>query len=233
MDDSLSINQLVAANIARARTRLGITQEELGKRLSSRTGRQWSKVNISAAERSVDGKRARKFDAEELLAFAEALEVPLDWLFLPDGAEDPDAPRYYAGQPPDDPDTPRYYAGNPEPNWTPREVVAVLFSEDGPSPTRADMMRTYRERVRDVEKQWGGLSLLMQLGRLRYSQEAKQQLAEQASNVLRELREEVGRLDAASARFGDWIDTLDQLEQAVREGVASDDASAPDDEGEQ
>lgn len=86
----ITANQLVAYNITYWRNAKGMTQDELGVLLEAFTGRPWSKATVSAAERSWDGKRIRQFDADELLALAEALEVPLAGLFLPpvdDGVE--------------------------------------------------------------------------------------------------------------------------------------------------
>jgi cell division septum initiation protein DivIVA/transcriptional regulator with XRE-family HTH domain len=74
----ISINQLVGFNLAYFRKSAGLTQEELGKRLGG-----WTKVAVSAAERSWSGNRIRKFDAHELTAMARALGVPLIALFLP------------------------------------------------------------------------------------------------------------------------------------------------------
>lgn len=71
-------NQVVAWNMARYRKAAGLSQAELGKRLGG-----WSAVSVSAAERSWDGKRIRKFDADELIAVASALGVPVFALFLP------------------------------------------------------------------------------------------------------------------------------------------------------
>lgn len=71
-------DQVVAANIRRWRKVAGLTQEELGERLGG-----WSKANVSAAERSWDGKRIRRFDADTTLALAAALDVPLAAMFLP------------------------------------------------------------------------------------------------------------------------------------------------------
>ncbi len=74
----ISINQLAGFNLAYFRKSAGLTQEELGKRLGG-----WTKVAVSAAERSWDGKRIRKFDADELAAIAVVLGIPLIALFLP------------------------------------------------------------------------------------------------------------------------------------------------------
>lgn len=80
----VTINQIVGRNVTRWRTALGITQEELGRRMGG-----WSNATVSAAERSWDGKRVRQFDADDLVNLCGALEVPLAALFLPpedDGA---------------------------------------------------------------------------------------------------------------------------------------------------
>src|SRR4051794_16931139 len=79
----LTANQLVAYNISRYRRNLKMTQERLAERLSSYSGRPWSKVTVSAAERSFDGNRVRQFDADDLVALSGALEVPLPGFFLP------------------------------------------------------------------------------------------------------------------------------------------------------
>jgi transcriptional regulator with XRE-family HTH domain len=82
-----SINSLVAANVTLARTLRGMTQEQLGKRLEAVTGRPWSKATVSALERSAYGIRVRQFDADDLVAIARVLDVPLLFLFLPSSPE--------------------------------------------------------------------------------------------------------------------------------------------------
>jgi hypothetical protein len=78
-------NQVVAHNLRRARGLLELTQEEAAERLEPFLGERWSRVVFSAAERSVSGKRVRQFDADDLVAFAAAFELPISF-FL-------DAPR--------------------------------------------------------------------------------------------------------------------------------------------
>jgi transcriptional regulator with XRE-family HTH domain len=73
----VSINQLVAYNLAYWRKVAGLTQEELGERIG------WSKAAVSAAERSWDGKRIREFDADLLITFAMVLDIPVTALLLP------------------------------------------------------------------------------------------------------------------------------------------------------
>jgi hypothetical protein len=88
LDDDLphrvvTMNQIVAYNIAYFRKANALTQEELGKRLEEITGKKWSKATMSAVERSWDGSRVRSFDADDLLAFSRALECPVSGLLLP------------------------------------------------------------------------------------------------------------------------------------------------------
>ena len=82
--EHVTINQIVARNLAYFRKVAGLTQEELGERLG------WSKVVVSAAERSWDGKRVRQFSADDVVVIAMALDIPVTALFLPpedDGVE--------------------------------------------------------------------------------------------------------------------------------------------------
>lgn len=78
-----TINQVVAFNLRRARELRGWTQEVASAQLEPHLGKRWSKAVFSAAERSVDGKRVRTFDADELVAFARAFGLPLEWFLLP------------------------------------------------------------------------------------------------------------------------------------------------------
>jgi hypothetical protein len=79
----LTPNQVVAYNLAQARLLKGWTQEQACEALEPHLGNRWSKANYSAAERSVDGSRIRKFDADEVVAFARGFDLPITWFFLP------------------------------------------------------------------------------------------------------------------------------------------------------
>jgi transcriptional regulator with XRE-family HTH domain len=79
---ALTANQVVAWNLRRIRRLLDLTQREACERLVG-AGLDWSPVVFSAAERSVDGRRIRHFDADEIDAFARAFGVPPGWFFLP------------------------------------------------------------------------------------------------------------------------------------------------------
>ena len=76
-------NQIVAYNLNQARLWKGWTQEEASDALAPYVGSRWSKANFSAAERSMDGQRIRNFDADEIVAFARAFELPVTFFFMP------------------------------------------------------------------------------------------------------------------------------------------------------
>ena len=73
----VTVNQLVAYNMGYFRKAAGLGQQEFGEPLG------WSVASVSAAERSWDGKRVKKFDADETVQIATVLGVPLAALFLP------------------------------------------------------------------------------------------------------------------------------------------------------
>lgn len=73
----ITLNQVIAWNMALYRRIAGLTQAELGERLG------WPHHKVSEAERSWDGKRTREFDAQTLGGIALALGVPLVALLLP------------------------------------------------------------------------------------------------------------------------------------------------------
>lgn len=89
---ALTVNQIVAWNLAHFRAAAGLTQEELGQRIG------WSKAVVSAAERSWDGKRVRQFSADDLLTIATALGIPITAMFLPPEDDGIDV-RYYLNVP--------------------------------------------------------------------------------------------------------------------------------------
>lgn len=83
-------NQLVAYNLARIRKQRGLTQEQTVELLAPFLGLRWSVASLSAAERSVDGKRIKEFNADELIALSRAFDVPLAlWLTPPPADEHP------------------------------------------------------------------------------------------------------------------------------------------------
>lgn len=84
----MTANQVVAYNLRRARTLRGWTQAETVKELEPYLGARWSTASYGMAERAADGGRARRFDADELLAFAQAFDLPPTWFLFPPAQTD-------------------------------------------------------------------------------------------------------------------------------------------------
>ena len=80
---TVNLNEVIAYNFRRARELRGMTQPEAAAALEPFLGQLLPQASISAIERSFGGDRHREFDAQELLAFACAFDLPLIWFFLP------------------------------------------------------------------------------------------------------------------------------------------------------
>ncbi len=86
----LTPNQLVAFNLTRARQVKGWTQTVAAKMLTAVGPSGWTKITLSAAERSVDGQRVRQFTLDDITQFSATFGLPLIWWSLPPGPhEDP------------------------------------------------------------------------------------------------------------------------------------------------
>jgi transcriptional regulator with XRE-family HTH domain len=79
----MTANQIVATNLRRARLARDWTLEETTARLEPHIGERWTVPTLSSAEGSRHGKRIRKFDADQLAAFAECFGVPVGFFFQP------------------------------------------------------------------------------------------------------------------------------------------------------
>lgn len=77
----LTANQIVAYNLMRVRKALNLTQEQAATRLEPHLGVCWSKAVYSAAERSYEGKRIRRFTADDIAAFSIAFDAPVEYFF--------------------------------------------------------------------------------------------------------------------------------------------------------
>ena len=73
----VTVNQVVAWNMAWWRKRAGLTQAQLGEKIG------WTNTAVSEAERSWDSGRTREFDAHLMLCVAAALGIPMTALLLP------------------------------------------------------------------------------------------------------------------------------------------------------
>ena len=84
----MRVEELVGQRIRTERDRLEMTQEQLGKRLSDKLGRSWSRQAVSAAE-----KGDRAFTAAELVAIASTLDISVGGLLMPPaGVDDVEMP---------------------------------------------------------------------------------------------------------------------------------------------
>lgn len=123
-----TVNEIVAYNLRRARVSRKWSQDRLAEALEDVTGRPWSNATVSAAERSRESGRVRKFDAAELVAFSRIFSLPVAYFLLPpDDDGDPDELLFIATASavedlfqkdvPDD---------RPDPMVTPGELLAAL-----------------------------------------------------------------------------------------------------------
>jgi transcriptional regulator with XRE-family HTH domain len=79
----LSPNQIVAYNIEKLRRERGWTALQTAARLGAILGRKISLASYSAMERSVEGRRIKSFDADDIFALARVFGVRVWFLFLP------------------------------------------------------------------------------------------------------------------------------------------------------
>lgn len=79
----LSVNQIVAFNLRRAREAKGWTQVEASTALFTYLGDYWSRQRLSAAERAYSGETDREFSVNELIAFSRAFSLPLSYFLTP------------------------------------------------------------------------------------------------------------------------------------------------------
>jgi transcriptional regulator with XRE-family HTH domain len=181
-----SINSLVASNVTVARTLRGMTQEAMGKRLEAVTGRRWSKATVSALERSADGVKVRQFDADDLVAIAHVLDVPLLFLFRPFSPEFHPHERY----------TPHPVSEQAVPtadDWTAADLARVLFGAGdataavGPGDATDLVADTFSDLLGtlDVEAT-GRLVMDVTARKLRHWLEALEELADEVTKAMAE-----------------------------------------------
>jgi transcriptional regulator with XRE-family HTH domain len=82
-EPAVNLNEVISYNFRRARELRGLTQPEAAAALEPFLGLRLPQASISAGERTFGGEKRREFDAQELLAFACAFDLPLLWFFLP------------------------------------------------------------------------------------------------------------------------------------------------------
>ncbi len=83
LPDEIDLNQVVSYNLKAARELRNLTQADLADRLEPLLGSRPTQATISALERAWGSDRRREFDAQQLVVYATALDVPIAWFFLP------------------------------------------------------------------------------------------------------------------------------------------------------
>jgi transcriptional regulator with XRE-family HTH domain len=84
MRRTMTPNQVVAYNLAKARALRGWTQEEAAEHLAPYWGARLSAASFSALERSAWSlERIKQFSADELLALSRCFQVPIGYFFTP------------------------------------------------------------------------------------------------------------------------------------------------------
>jgi len=76
-------NQIVSHNLRRARVLRKWTQERAAAELSKYAARPISEASYAQAESAAQGRRQRRFDADELLALCRAFNLSLAYFLLP------------------------------------------------------------------------------------------------------------------------------------------------------
>jgi transcriptional regulator with XRE-family HTH domain len=80
---TITPNQVIALNLKKLREMRKMTQEQAAEKLSQFLPGRWSKQAFSNAERSIEGKRIKQFNADEIIAIARAFEVTISDIFAP------------------------------------------------------------------------------------------------------------------------------------------------------
>ena len=185
----ITVNQVVAWNLAWYRKQVGLTQAELGERIG------WTNTAVSEAERSWDGRRTREFDAQTMAAIAAALGVPLMALLLPP-EDDGVTARYTITL---DDGTPQGMAG----------LMAVIMPD---LDAETAVLEAYRARVRRAAEAYLAPDLATDIARLLGVLDDKEFAAVTAARLRAALAAAGGALEALR-----WLGRLaDRIEEESR-----------------
>ena len=81
---TVSINQLVSANVRRARMTRGWTQATLAAQLNNLAGPgAWTEAAVSSAERAASHYRVKSWSANELAMLSQTFALPIGYFMLP------------------------------------------------------------------------------------------------------------------------------------------------------
>lgn len=180
----VTVNQIVAYNIAWLRHEADLTQQELAERLG------WPQNKVSEAERSWNGKRTREFDAETLIGLAMALEVPVSAFLLPPLDDQQEA--VYVIRPP-----------GQEKDCAMEDLLALVITDtDGSS----DVMNSYRRRLVNTVGKYLGPEWMTEVARWLRRTLGLEALREGAY----QLRAFKVSLLTEANRAGAWADAIDE-----------------------
>lgn len=137
VDDLVQItpNQVVAYNLAEARSLRGWTQEQAAVELEPFIGARWSKATFSAAERSIDGQRVRQFTADEIVALSRCFRVPIGYFFMPPRPSQSETRLRLKS------------ADNPWGGITLAELVDAIFGKPGESDVMSARLRSFLDEI--------------------------------------------------------------------------------------
>src|SRR5208282_5352450 len=180
----VTVNQIVAWNIAWLRHEADLTQQELADLLG------WPQNKVSEAERSWNGKRTREFDAETIMALAMALGVPVGAFFLPPGDDKTEA--VYVIRPP-----------GQEEDLGMADLMALALPDTDDD---TEIMASYRRRLLSATGEYLGEDWEKEVTRWLRPLVGRETMAEAALR-LRGLR---ASLLAEAARVGSFADALGQ-----------------------
>jgi len=181
----ISINQVVAWNMAYFRRIADITQEGLGELIGGRP-----KTAVSADERSWDGKRTREFDAHSITLIAEALGVPIIALFLP--PEDDGLSEQYV-----------YDAGTGQGFMT--DLMQAVLPNTG---DRTPVMDAYRKRFQNAVTYYADPTFGEQVARFLRDATDDELRADRASRI----RQRQADLEGVAAELGEIAEALENPE---------------------
>ena len=181
----VTVDQVVAWNIAWYRRAAGLTQEQLGERLGG-----WSKVAVSAAERSVaESRDRRRFDAQTLTELSIALGIPILALFLP--PEDDGISEHYV-----------FDAGGSECNMT--ELMRAVVPDTGDDTL---VMDAYRKRLQGAVTHYADPEYGKQVARFLRDATDDELRADRAAR----LRQRQAELEGVAAEIADIASALEEM----------------------
>jgi transcriptional regulator with XRE-family HTH domain len=194
----ITVNQIVAWNMAYWRRHAGLTQEQLGKLIG------WSKNVVSAAERSWDGDRPRQFTADDMIALTDALEVPLSGLFLPPDNDGGDCFHVFKVR---DDDTGER---------TMQDLVHWIVTDPGHD---SDVMAVYRRRYAAAFRLYAGPEYAEQVARGLREATSEEIATDRAAQI----RARAEDLASAALEMRTIADALDGLAGRDKEAVPGED----------